>query len=1833
MQNILPGVQVQGENSWYIKDDYLGQTFTQEIDVRFSLFTKNDEGHGVIGEERNWKGSGYYAGQSGYFSVTPKNDFGGLFGIASIGGVEYYTFDGNVHVEHTCAQVESDNEAQYLNPESTYNLNAIGIWSGKAVSISNFAGGKIEAFLRSKENEPMGVTPEPLVVAGILSNYEPEDQSGYVKAVSIPMFGVNAEINAGLADVDMMTTGYIYGIAATGKRNQISLRMMNGDINLSLENVTLECGSDTPVEMAGIAATDRVQIANMGVDASINITIDNIFSAYEPSMGFDLTPDENYYDLNITAYGILVDKDLNKYDYSLDEEYEEDEEDEENLALDKQKIQADAGLNITLNGVINLTNIFPEQIPQGFSDEWATYEYSPYHISTVGYGLYSTKGTYAVINNSISVVGFNDFYKNNYYEEVRTQNYFAYDTCVAIYSQGGPGSWITLSENRIDGDILLGGNNTWLTMNCATVNGGIMTEYLEVTNGISVINCEQKETHNDSLQGTHNYVFTGFDTDVEFTTSTPSLLTINGVAPDETAVIYVSDTFTEDLKTYCAEHDAPLPMANTEFFGILSGDGPGGVGRYAKQGNTETFEDNVYFLYDEEKHAFLSPDSNVVLDRDGLSQESYKDPDKTYVQIQLNDEDQEYWHAVVHEFEDGEVYFIQKNGFYGITFGTSTTPEPPVAPDNEPPYLVNFQQIGECVTLTYEDDFTPSEDIYIWYELSNDEQYSQNWTFYTGTFNASPNYKYVWSYALDAEEGGQGSYPVRCELDWEAPTFGGIEVNGNFVSLFYEDNVSDSEHIKIWYTVWDNDGQLSDDWIEYNGEFEAPDGAVAIMSYAEDEAGNQSEPILTNLDWNEEDDIDVEDIQQVGAFISIDGDFDTKLIFTSFNAENQFGTNPQEFLLTQQDEDFMTQEDSEIYVTAEFCQNVKDYISVYHEYVPMANMAFKGLNNHIGSYSATDGFAQDTYFVIDDTAQICSESPDVVVTVEAFTYDQMMADDRAYVESDDGWHRVVYLFDDGEVYFIQKQGWTDEYQIHPKNGLYATYFGAEIVDKPPYLVKYTQVGDAISLLYDDDHTPVDELKIYYQINGDGKTDSEGWIEYNGAFNITSNDSHFYTYAIDSEGKCSAIEKVDLTQNDGDTTPPVFFEPEQDDDKLKLTYMDDVTLQDNIHIRFRFNGQGAWQDYNGSITLTSNVVSIEHYGIDEAGNESEVTSTQVEKYDTTPPTFVTDKRKSDKVTLLYSDDYSAPENIQIKYRINGQGAWLDYNGYVTVTPNDQFIEHKAIDEAGNESYSETTVIDWSDEEAPIFVSCQYSDDVLFVNYLDDQTLPENLKIYYQLGTNGQVMTEELEYSPNGLLLSPEYTSLWIWAIDEAGNQSEETNITLDAKAPCYKGFALDGDEMELFYQDDVTPAADLVVFYQIDGEYPDGWIAGNGVVDISNATQYVASYAVDAAGRSSDIVHTAIDGNQMPPQGGIPASYGASCSVTWYNADGPDTPEQQAYKVSISTAATSGTPSATLNYTTSVTGVTVFAPATSAWSMTVRNADENSSNETLIEHDLTATYSTEQGAPVILRATDDGNDHLFIATSSGVWEDVYSAKHMGMLESDEDPAIAATGMVCEIEGAQQYCDLFKGAGDTANVIFLSDEKDGLFIDDIYSASPSDLGTTQARLANITEIFAGAGDDVIDMTSSRFRYIGNGMKLHGGAGNDVIWSNLGCNTLYGDDGNDILVGGAWNDTLAGGAGNDILYGNGGDDLFAFCADFGQDEVHQVAGGSITLWFKEGDLSNWNAEGKCYSDGTNKVAVICDESVDITLKFGAGSDVEVFGLMSEDKLFEKNSSLAIY
>ena len=275
-------------------------------------------------------------------------------------------------------------------------------------------------------------------------------------------------------------------------------------------------------------------------------------------------------------------------------------------------------------------------------------------------------------------------------------------------------------------------------------------------------------------------------------------------------------------------------------------------------------------------------------------------------------------------------------------------------------------------------------------------------------------------------------------------------------------------------------------------------------------------------------------------------------------------------------------------------------------------------------------------------------------------------------------------------------------------------------------------------------------------------------------------------------------------------------------------------------------------------------------------------------------------------------------------------------------------------------------------------------------------------------------------------------------------------------------------------------------------------------------------------------------------------------------------------------------------------------------------------------------------PKLIKSNADGNADVFFVNEAGTWGSGFVAQHVG---STDDKTWDGTKEIVTVVGRNKLSDIVEGSTD-ANVLLMTDDANGdaMFVDDIYSASPDELGLSQSRIAQIDEIRAGAGNDIVDMTSDKFEYTGDGLTIRGGDGNDTIWANKGDNWLFGDAGNDRIVGASGNDVIVGGIGNDRMHGGGGDDIFTFGENWGMDTVEQLATGSVTLWFVSGSFENWNAETMTYTDGENSVKVSGVTADKITLKFGDDgfnqfaslSEAGAFKEFTSQKIFEENKGL---
>ena len=286
-----------------------------------------------------------------------------------------------------------------------------------------------------------------------------------------------------------------------------------------------------------------------------------------------------------------------------------------------------------------------------------------------------------------------------------------------------------------------------------------------------------------------------------------------------------------------------------------------------------------------------------------------------------------------------------------------------------------------------------------------------------------------------------------------------------------------------------------------------------------------------------------------------------------------------------------------------------------------------------------------------------------------------------------------------------------------------------------------------------------------------------------------------------------------------------------------------------------------------------------------------------------------------------------------------------------------------------------------------------------------------------------------------------------------------------------------------------------------------------------------------------------------------------------------------------------------------------------------------------------TIANDASGKVVARASGNTRTDLFLANVTGRWKGNYQAMHCGTLSDGWE----GTGEKVDLKGKNVIGSIFEGADADAStaLLCLTDDAQGdaLFVDDVYTELPEGVEGHQARIARISEIRAGFGDDVVDMTSQMFAYVGKGVTIRGGLGDDVLWSSTGENRLFGDAGNDRLVGAGGRDILVGGIGNDSMHGGGGDDLFCFCENWGMDIVEQLPGGKATLWFASENDGNWNAETLTYTCGGNSVCVTGVTASDVLLKFGDDGSEQyaellaagAFADFTSEKIFEDMGMLA--
>lgn len=145
-------------------------------------------------------------------------------------------------------------------------------------------------------------------------------------------------------------------------------------------------------------------------------------------------------------------------------------------------------------------------------------------------------------------------------------------------------------------------------------------------------------------------------------------------------------------------------------------------------------------------------------------------------------------------------------------------------------------------------------------------------------------------------------------------------------------------------------------------------------------------------------------------------------------------------------------------------------------------------------------------------------------------------------------------------------------------------------------------------------------------------------------------------------------------------------------------------------------------------------------------------------------------------------------------------------------------------------------------------------------------------------------------------------------------------------------------------------------------------------------------------------------------------------------------------------------------------------------------------------------------------------------------------------------------------------------------------------------------------NIEQILAGQGGDLIVLAHET--YVMGDVLIDGGAGDDILWANVGNDFLRGLAGNDILDGGPGDDRLDGGAGNDVLHGGTGADwLFGGADDdvleYGVDAVWGA--GAVTVNAYSGEIvaiAGMNRTYDTYDGGSGHDGIVMTDGNDVLL-----------------------------
>jgi Ca2+-binding RTX toxin-like protein len=186
-------------------------------------------------------------------------------------------------------------------------------------------------------------------------------------------------------------------------------------------------------------------------------------------------------------------------------------------------------------------------------------------------------------------------------------------------------------------------------------------------------------------------------------------------------------------------------------------------------------------------------------------------------------------------------------------------------------------------------------------------------------------------------------------------------------------------------------------------------------------------------------------------------------------------------------------------------------------------------------------------------------------------------------------------------------------------------------------------------------------------------------------------------------------------------------------------------------------------------------------------------------------------------------------------------------------------------------------------------------------------------------------------------------------------------------------------------------------------------------------------------------------------------------------------------------------------------------------------------ETIIDNDGFNPQST------ITNASHHIDDDIAFKSSNQELELHYAIKHYFAKNFYNQQEVI-------IDGYNRSFGVYYGAEGVSNTLLMTEGNDALALED----NTSPIVSNDIRMKNISVIYAGGGNDLINLTSPNYRY--QDIVIYGGNGDDQIWSSVGNDHLFGQLGNDEIFGGQGDDVIDGGDGDDYIDGGAGADIIS-------------------------------------------------------------------------------------